>query len=100
MSSHHIFHLSFGCGFKSSNSLSPWNQCSICKYCVKQILCTDLQYDIGQHHDKREGEVDQQPDLHRLDVGGAGQAGRHREVDGGQDHHAGRVDGIDHARRA
>ena len=40
-------------------------------------------------------QVDQEPDLHRLDTGRAGQAGGHREVDGGQDHHAGDVDGVD-----
>ena len=57
---------------------------------------TDLKNDVCE--DDLEGieQVDQEPDLHRLDTGRAGQAGGHREVDGGQDHHAGDVDGVDH----
>ena len=41
-------------------------------------------------------QIEEEPDLHRLDVGGGGEAGRDREVDRGQDHHAGDVDGVDH----
>ena len=54
-----------------------------------------LEENIDQYHQEREGQVEEEPDLHWLDVGGAGQAGGHWEVDGGQDHHAGDVDGVD-----
>ena len=56
-----------------------------------------LEYDIGQHYNKRVGQVKQQPDLHWLDIRGGGQAGGDWEVDRGQDHHAGDVGGVDHA---
>ena len=32
-----------------------------------------LEYDIGQHYNKRVGQVEQQPDLHWLDVRGGGE---------------------------
>ena len=54
-----------------------------------------LEYDSGQHYNKRVGHVEQQPDLHWLDIRGGGQAGGDWEVDRGQDHHAGDVDGVD-----
>ena len=56
---------------------------------------THLEENIDQDNEEREGQVEQQPPLHRLDVGGGGQTGGHREVDGGQDHHAGDVGGVD-----
>ena len=46
---------------------------------------------IDQNHKEGVGEVEKEPDLYRLDVGGAGEAGGDREVDGGEDHHAGDV---------
>ena len=52
-----------------------------------------LQYNIDQYNHQRTGQVEEEPYLHRLDVGRAGEAGRHGEVDGGQDHHAGDVNG-------
>ena len=52
-----------------------------------------LEENIDNDDQDREGQVKEEPDLHRLDVGGAGQAGGDREVDRGQDHHAGDVDG-------
>ena len=48
-----------------------------------------LETNVNQNNEDRKGEVYQEPDLDRLDVGGAGQAGGHREVDRGEDHHAG-----------
>ena len=56
-----------------------------------------LEENIDQYDEDRVGEVEEEPDLHWLDVGGAGEAGGDREVDRGQDHHAGDVDGDDHA---
>ena len=56
-----------------------------------------LEENIEQYDQDREGQVEEEPDLHRLDVGSAGEAGGHREVDRGQDHHAGDVDGVDQA---
>ena len=41
-------------------------------------------------------QIEEEPDLHRLDIRGGREAGGHREVDRGQDHHAGDVDGVDH----
>ena len=54
---------------------------------VHQI--SHLEPDVDQNNEDRKGEVDQEPDLHRLDVWGGGEAGWHWEVDRGQDHHAG-----------
>ena len=48
-----------------------------------------LQQYVGDDDQEGVGEVEEEPDLHWLDVGGAGEAGGHREVDRGQDHHAG-----------
>ena len=54
-----------------------------------------LQHNIDEYDKKWVGQVKEKPDLNRLDVGGAGQTDGHREVDRGQDHHAGDVDGVD-----
>ena len=40
-------------------------------------------------------QIEEEPDLDRLDVGGGGEAGGDREVDRGQDHHAGDIDADD-----
>ena len=50
-----------------------------------------LKENIDDDDKERVGEVEEEPDLHRFDVGGAGQAGGHREVDGGQHHQGGDV---------
>ena len=63
---------------------------------IVSLTETDLKNDVGEDDLEGVEQVDQEPDLHRLDTGRAGQAGGHREVDGGQDHHAGDVDGVDH----
>ena len=56
-----------------------------------------LENHLQEDDEAREGEVDEEPQLHRLDVRGGGEAGGHREVDRGQDHHAGDVHGDDQA---
>ena len=56
-----------------------------------------LKTDVDQNDEERVGEVEEQPDLHRFDVWGCRQAGGDRQVDRGQDHHAGDVDGVDYA---
>ena len=56
-----------------------------------------LEENIDNDDEDRVGEVEEEPDLHWLDVGGAGEAGGDREVDRGQHHHAGDVDGNYHA---
>ena len=56
-----------------------------------------LLYDVALHYKERKGQVEEEPDLHRLDVGGGWEAGGHREVDRGQDHHAGDVDRVHQA---
>ena len=66
------------------------------------IDCTNLSVshlkkNIDDDDKERVGQVEEEPDLHRLDVGGAGEAGGDRQVDRGQHHHAGDVDGDDHA---
>ena len=48
-------------------------------------------YDGGDDYEEGVGQVPQEPHLHRLDGGGAGERGGDREVDRGQDHHAGDV---------
>ena len=55
----------------------------------------DLQYNVAENHEKGVGEVEEEPDLNWLDVGGGGQTGRDRQVDSGKHHHAGDVDGVD-----
>ena len=55
----------------------------------------DLQNNVAENHEKGVGEVEEEPDLHRFDVRGGGEADGDGEVDGGEDHHAGDVDGED-----
>ena len=50
-----------------------------------------LEKNIDNDDHDRVGEVEEEPDLHWLDVGGAGEAGGHWEVDGGQHHQGGDV---------
>ena len=57
----------------------------------------DLLDDVAGDDKDRIGEVKEEPELHRLDVGGWRQTGGHREVDRGQDHHAGDVDRVEQA---
>ena len=47
---------------------------------------------VDQDDQKGIGKVEQKPDLHRFDVVGLSERCRHREVDGGQNHHAGHID--------
>ena len=56
-----------------------------------------LKQNIDENGEKRVGQVEYEPDLHWLDVRGGGEAARDWEVDGGQHHHAGCVDFVDHA---
>ena len=51
-----------------------------------------LKENIDDDDEERVGEVEEEPDLHRLDVGCLGEAGGDREVDRGEDHHACDVD--------
>lgn len=48
-------------------------------------------YDGGDDDEEGIGQVPQEPHLHRLYGGRAGEGGGDREVDRGQDHHAGDV---------
>ena len=50
-----------------------------------------LHNNIDKDDHKGVDEADEQPDLHWLDAGRVGQRGGDREVDRGQDHHAGDV---------
>ena len=54
-----------------------------------------LKQNIDENGEKRVGQVKYEPDLHWLDVRGGGKTGGDWEVDRGQDHHAGDVDGVD-----
>ena len=56
-----------------------------------------LNHDIWDYDQERPEEVKKEPEFYRLDVQCDWQAGGDREVDRGQDHHAGDVDGVDHA---
>ena len=51
-----------------------------------------LEANVGQNDEEGVGQVEEEPHLHRLDVWGRREAGGDREVDRGQDHHAGHVD--------
>ena len=53
---------------------------------------TDLQEDGDDDDKERIGEVEEEPDLYRLDVGSAGKGARDGEVDGVQDHHGGDIE--------
>ena len=55
----------------------------------KKKTLTGLDENIEENNDEGVGEAGQEPDLHRLDVGGGGEAGGDGQVDRGQDHHAG-----------
>ena len=63
---------------------------------VINIAFQGLQYDVVDDDKERVGEVVQQPGLNGLDDWSAGEAAGHREVDGGEDHHAGDVHGEYH----
>ena len=58
----------------------------------------DLNDDVCDDNEEGPGEIEEEPDLHGFDTGGAGQAGGDGEVDGGQHHHAGDVDAVDHVK--
>ena len=47
--------------------------------------------DVSDDDQEGVGQVDEEPHLHWLDGGGGGQGGGDREVDRGEDHHAGDV---------
>ena len=55
-------------------------------------IASDLQQNVDDDDHEGVEEVEQEPHLHRLDGGRAGQRGGDREVDGGQHHHARDVD--------
>ena len=48
-----------------------------------------LKENVWEHDKDRVGQIEDEPDLDWLDVGGAGEAGGHGDVEGGEDHHAG-----------
>ena len=52
-------------------------------------ICCHLEQDVGEDDEAGVDQVEYQPDLDRLDGGGGGEAARHVQVDGGQNHHAG-----------
>ena len=53
----------------------------------------DLEQNVGDDDEEGKSEVDEEPDLHRFDSQRAGESGGDREVNRGQHHHAGDVDG-------
>ena len=55
----------------------------------------DLKDHIDDDDEEGVGEVVEEPDLHGLDDGSAGEVAGDREVDRGQDHHAGDIDADD-----
>ena len=59
------------------------------------VFTSYLQCRVDNDDKERVGEVKEQPGLNGLDVRSAGEAAGHGEVDGGEDHHAGDVDGDD-----
>ena len=63
----------------------------------QSVFLAHLDKNVGDDDQERVGEVEEEPDLHWLDSWGAGQTGGDWEVDRGQDHHAGDVDGVDQA---
>ena len=50
-----------------------------------------LKEDIDDDNQERVGQVEEEPDLYRFDVRGAGQTVRNCEIDGGQNHQGGDV---------
>ena len=67
---------------------------------LKVVVAVNFQYrylddNVDQDDQEGVGEVEEKPDLYRLDVKGAGQAAGDWEVDRGQHHHAGHIDSDD-----
>ena len=60
---------------------------------VQDTWRPDLQHNVEDNDEEWEGEIEEEPDLHRFNPQRAGEGGGDREVDGGEDHHAGDVDG-------
>ena len=56
----------------------------------------DLLKDVCYDDNEGVSKVEQQPPLNWLDGVGSWEGGRNREVDRGQDHHAGDVHRVDH----
>ena len=71
-------------------SPKPEQQFLISKF---EILTSYLKCHVDDDYKERVGEVEEQPGLNGLDVRSAGEATGYGEVDGGEDHHAGDVDG-------
>ena len=61
------------------------------QYIQKDELLTNLLQYWNHNYEERVGEAEQEPELHRFDGRGDGEAGRHWDVDRGQHHHAGDV---------
>ena len=53
-----------------------------------------LHQDIYQYDHERKSQIEEKPNLDWFDVRSAGQGGGHGQVDGGEDHHARDVDGV------
>ena len=52
---------------------------------------THLKNNVDKYYQERICQIEQKPHLHWLHYCCAGEGGRHREIDGGQHHHAGDV---------
>ena len=61
----------------------------------ENVYNSHLQQNVGEYYKARVDQIEDEPDLYRLDIRGAGEAPGHVEVDWGQHHHAGDVDSKD-----
>ena len=63
--------------------------------CSFLSLPDSVEQDVDQDDEEGKDETKEKPNIHYLDGGGGGEAVGHRDVEGGEDHHAGDVHGDD-----
>ena len=59
--------------------------------CSFLSLPDSVEEDVDQDDEEGKDETEEKPNIHYLDGGGGGEAVGHRDVEGGEDHHAGDV---------
>ena len=67
-----------------------------CYFDENHLRLIYLKDDVGHNDEKWISQVDNEPQLDGFYRGGAGKVDRHGDVDRGEHHHAGDVDGVDH----
>ena len=63
---------------------------------MRYFYKSDLHQHTNDDYGKVVDQVEEEPNLHRLDIWSSGKVGGSREVDRGQHHHDGNIDSEDH----